>query len=890
MISELTSKTISVIEKYFDFIKNEDYEKTFLLIFPSKKNIGISISLTLLNNFWKKDLDNFQNNTEYKQGDLLKIILPPVEGIRKNKVQRRARCISANAFSIKIGCKDIDQAEIPLKHYEKYIEIENGNFPLSNISDFIAAKNELFKNEVNHYTEFLGLDYYVNPDHLVSKIYFICGHGLVGQNKDFLNQFNLDNIFLDNQHFLLKENMLEFQDFFSTINEAQEDNQFFKETVTNKLFEIDDHYSEELLRIKQILLNKLNGNEFENSCFLKLYNDLISEFEDNDLIEQFSNLKQYLKVQDNLLDNIRCIIIENPELANQNQNIINQLVVRKIPVLILADRSLYKKNDRESLNIFLTNNQNCFILNWSRESISKIREDETESFWDNEALTFSKRFQRQRIRINKKKDNHFLDELFVFFELKNNIKKLEGFEQLKQDYYDYLRPVVYWFKNSTGKISKSNIPDSINGALNLFNQSFSIYSNNLKSSNLELYEKIIQLLNEFETFEQNSKTIPPDKDHIFNQKIEFLNDQMYFFESLSETHVFNISKRASKILFTGYPYKEYSTSFLNNAIFDVFIPEIDILAWCNEGNLIEKSIQKSLSIPDKIKDNLPNEVSLFKAEITPILEYQLVITGDCTDTDLSNFEDYESTQKNIESNIRFAKYSIGDSENLRKVKILCFSENRKVFIESKTKLLTLNGKLSFNECNWDEIQTGDKVFIYNLTRQMNIEMRPETAIAENLLIMDSWFVCLNYLIQESNYNFTVLESVLKKFNTEWGYNANPEIYNLRNWLNEERVTNVPDPNNLKLILRTLYNEMPNVDSVIENKMKKIYSAKKIVEKEDRRNRNEIKEAIKKSYKNASENFTIYVNNVAIEIQMLIIQEKLNPDNFAVDSKQIGIVI
>jgi hypothetical protein len=119
-------------------------------------------------------------------------------------------------------------------------------------------------------------------------------------------------------------------------------------------------------------------------------------------------------------------------------------------------------------------------------------------------------------------------------------------------------------------------------------------------------------------------------------------------------------------------------------------------------------------------------------------------------------------------------------------------------------------------------------------------------------------------------------------------NSNPEPSNLRNWLHKERMINAPEKDNLKLIL--LAAETSDVNDV----SKKIMTAKRRVEKFDRKNRDDIKKQIEK-YINKydieeSDEFTLVVNSVSIVVKHGVVKHKMETVNLKMEQDKIGIII
>jgi len=887
MTGNYTKFTNDFIRSYIENINKQP----LLLMFPSKKNIGISICLSMLKEYWLNDIENYDSQINFKKGDILKITLPPIIGIRKNTIVKRIKCEGFINGSVKIIDIDKVATTVSLVHYERYMIADNSNKKLNKFTDFAIARRQLFKSETNPYSSFLKLDYYLNPNRLKSKIYFICGNGLIGNTRNFIEKFKLNNLNLEKESLYIKEDLNDFNNFFLNIDENQ--NISFSEIVTTILNSFDETFSDEIIDLKIEILSNIENNTINSEQFRKLYNNLIEELEDDNNIRAnnsaiaLSHQINLLHTSDDLLNNVKFVIINNVKIANENQNTIKKLLNINIPVIILADRALYKKENRENQDLFINNNKECYRLNWNREKLMYLEETIDKDNWDYIPFKLSKRYLNQKIIISKNNRNDEEDRLYSYFEIEGNLKELNGNEQLKKDYYDYLRPVIYWFKNSTGELSL-NIPMYINDALNKFQDSFNMVTISLNQTNPNLNNNFKKIIEVFKSFTSNGKILTFGNSFVFNQTFSIFNDEGYNF-NINVNNVFDKIYSVEKIVFTGYPYKEYSKSYLNYSIFEKYISNIEILTWCREGQSIENNIRKTIIAAEKISDNLPEGFTKFYKNDEYILHERLLVKGDCKQFDnINDVDDFEINQKDLENNYQYANYSGKETEHLKKVTVIEFAGNKKMFMASNTKILTLKNSGSLENCKWEEIRPYDIVFIFKLTRQMNIDMRPDSDISGNFKKMDLWYEELKKLFVFLNEKTLLLHAKLIEINHTHNLGGNPEIYNIKNWLHKERYINAPDPKNLKLILTAA--KIPN----IEEMMNSIYKSKKSIEKEDRNNRKIIKIAITKEMKISSEKtprkFIIQVNGVRITVHQEVVLEKKDPENLMVEVGQIGIIL
>ncbi len=763
MITPLLSKTIEAINAYEIALQNDDAKNPLLIVFPSKKDVGVSICLSLLKQYWLEDIEMVDNDIVFSNGDILTIRLPPKENVRKNYVNRRVKYCGMSGSNIVIQASDTGEntSTIPLNNFKNYIQVERGNYRLSGITDFISARKELFLDGVNNYTSFLELDYFINPENLKSKVYFICGRGVMGDTRDFLIRHNLSDIITEDQNFFLKENFIEFNTYFDRLNQAQ--NAGFAAVVTAILCQIDETYGDSILELKERILYNIINNSFNSTEFKNIYEELIDDLEAEEN-EDASNIHDALLMHinllytsSNLLENVKVVIVNNMKVAAENQQTINDLLNSGIPVVILIDRALYKKDKREQVTLLLSHFQESYKVNWKRENLVLLTEDPNENCWDIIPYNLAKRFQKQQVVISRFAENDDADKLYGYFEIQAALNQLLGHEQLKQDYYDYLRPVIYWYKNSIGDLNNNNIGQLLVDSMQAFRQTYDLVSPGLGQINSELNNNLRLAIEIFSNFNVNNKLLNPAISCIFNQRINKLNNAPFKIAN-DINHVYEIEQDAEYIQFSGYPYKEYTNTFLNSAIFDECIPNIEILAWCREGESIKRNIEKTVQLADQILNNLPPNFNILEGAV----EDYLTIKGTCNDSFIPEaIDDIDKNQGEIEGS-RYSGYSGTQNEGLQRVRVLEFNGGGKMFLSDKSKkIFTYKGRNTFDDCKWEEINTGDTILYYNLTRHISIDMRPDSGLSGNLDTMDYWYTVLqNLFITQCDSNLNELELML----------------------------------------------------------------------------------------------------------------------------------
>lgn len=257
MVSRYTEITVEVINSYFNGIN----DKPLLMLFPSTKDMGIVISISCLKYFWLKDVKNYTGQNDYNTGDILKITLPPKQFVRNNKARKRVRCLGTSDGMIRIEDKNECCAKLRILHYERYLEVERGDFNLSTFPDFARARRELHEAEESPISSFLGLDYFINPDTVGSKVFFICGRGLVRETRSFLEEHSIWDVVSENGKLCIEQTLKEFDDYFASLNKEQNNSENFKTIlpviIENMSDSVSSSISDYLNQINLHLKNKL---------------------------------------------------------------------------------------------------------------------------------------------------------------------------------------------------------------------------------------------------------------------------------------------------------------------------------------------------------------------------------------------------------------------------------------------------------------------------------------------------------------------------------------------------------------------------------------------------------------------------------------------------------
>lgn len=898
MFTELT-------EKSFDFIEaciNEP-NKPVHIILPSKKNFGASLSARLLKKFWIEDLKNVQ---VFQAGDIIKIEIP---NSNNRSTTVRAEVISVNNDEVKL--KFNNAVCLVRKNKDllyQFSTVDNGRNQLSTYEEYDQFIRIIHKNEVdNPWSNFLEVDYPVPTSKLSSKVYFIAGRGNVTDSRELIESMGLINAL--NDGLIVEESLSSFALILANQANAQRGNNNFNQ-IFNQLFQHDfqpgnDDLNNSLNCIRDIL----NRGNVDIGVLRELLNQFLEELLINDYSNEYKSLINIItqnlpNVNLNNFDTslVKCIIINGTELTTNYVNTINTLLDYKIPVIVLSDYANYTNNRRYLIANFYGYFPNIFCLNWDKVKINTLNNFFTDNqYLDKEAYSFCKKYQNQRVTIEAFNDaTNIIDKFFNAFEIRGLLRRIDGFEGIKNAYTIHLRPVVYRVKNIPGPIE---ITKAINEAVNSFRETYELIRSLLNAQEpdiVELLDEILTLFSNEGGTINNSKTLDnlPEHSKYFNQAFDRLaeNELPLTNGQLENTEI-------QTLVFTGTPYEEVKQFYLRKAIFDDF-ENIYFLGFCKEAeNVYQRFINDTISFNRSKHDILPvNYFPIWE----PIVELETDVTylnERCSEykneaEPINEDVDFDEVQDFIE----LARYQVNDSDDSSGgytdndtkvlVNILELDGNKSVFIKKTgaRKLLVLKKNKNFDKSDWDDINLGDRVFTYVITRHDTLEMRGENTLNELVFKdLDIWYAKLKEMWESFNESFIDLAEKLNELKIEKNLlNSNPDPSNLRNWLHKERIINAPEKDNLKLIL--LAAGTSNVNDI----SKKIMTAKRLVEKFDRKNRDDIKKQIEK-YINKhdieeSDEFTVIVNSVSIVVKHGIVKHKMETVNLKMEQEKIGIII
>jgi hypothetical protein len=906
MYSQLTEKT----NCFIDACLTEGLKPIFIIL-PSKKNFGLSLSARLLKKFWLDDLNN--QPISFNQGDIINITIPPRLISNKNSINLLVKVEAINGRSITVSCRPDDtntRINLNVNWLYKYGEKSTKSKPLSTSENFKNKFNELKKADINNnpWSQFLGINDTVTKAQLSSKVYFIAGRGNVEDSREFIEKVGLRDVL--NDGLIVEESLKNFVECIEDNKKRLEKTKSFIQ-VFNAIFPSD--FKPEKNELKEIFVDiseKLRQNNIEITELKSVLNHFLDELNKNGFTDKHQSLYNIIKIlpevtsNDFQISSVKSVLINGTELTTTYASTISALLNRKIPVIILSDYANYTKKRKELITNFHRDFPVVFCLNWDKIKINTLNEiDADNQYLDKEAYNFCKKYLNQRVNIEAfNDDTNIIDKFFNAFEICKLLHRIEGFEGIKNAYTIHLRPVVYWVKNIPGSVEFTK---DIIEAVNSFQETYDLIRSLLYAQE----PNIVNLLEEFLTLFinkggtiNNSKTLDnlPVHSMYFEQTFDTLAEKEL---PLTNCQLENLEIQT--LVFTGTPYEEVKQFYLRKAIFEDF-ENVYFTGFCKEAeNVYLRFVNDTISFNRRIHDILPDNYFPFWESIVELESDVTYLNEKCSEykneAEPIN-EDVDVDFDEVQDLIELARYQVNDRDDYSVgytdkdtkvlVNILELDGNKSVFIKKTgaRKLLVLKKNKNIDKADWDDINLGDRVFTYVITRHDTLEMRGENTVDASVFQdLDIWYERLKVLYENFNRNYTDLAKRLNDLKIENNLQgANPEPSNLRNWLNKDRIINAPERENLRLIL--LAAATPDITA----ETKKIRNAKKKVEKLDRSNREDIKTKIQKHIKKydieGADSFSIIVNSVPIAIKHGIVKHKIEPDNLKMDQDKIGIII
>ncbi len=763
--------------------------------FPEKKSASLWTAISILTNYYFEDhINNEIEGIKYNKGDKVKIFnsIGEVEGITKDFIFLKFK----------------DQGGIPInKKLQSQLNKVHCKRSLSKKSTFGKNYREC-KNNRNPISKILVPKdpETINQNYLESKVLLIAGRGNVKDINDLLNNVKIYNsplseIYPPGKNLIIKPDLKFFIDFFD--NDELNLFEDFKNSM-NRFFDILDinNAKEDLTKI----IEKLDGT------------DVISEELDEDIRGFFADYesempkkiefleKKYPGVKESLPKKIRAVIINDISQIYEYPNAIKGFLEKKIPVIFISNRNVKNNTDFNFYDQLFENNPKYFRLNWNKHKIQELeRHTNGSNYIDQGLWDQCKRYAQQSIDIDVIEGGE-LDILSPL--LLSHIKDLDDFERLQKAFYTYFYPSLYALKNSMGT------SEFIKSSIAKFNSIFDEFKSSIPLNIVKDFEKAISISFNF----QNNTKHFEINENVFAQLLPIESDNKLFIPS--EAISINLSSSESnKIIFTGYPFSEYSGSYLLNATCVDFVPEIKVLCWKNEASLtyaylkrrtlagyFTDNLEELVPLPDKY---LLKQKSDFILELDNYLVVNLKKVNEGEEEDLQYLHTFKYKGYGIGNNLK-SSFSV-------KCDIINFENGSFLFLPNSSKILAqtedINGKLKVSKKAIGELNVGDKIFKYVKDRHaMRDIAKSNKTILSHLEKLEYWKITLEKLYIKCGSSVSKLKLLLDRTKKEYNLdNGNPSKLNIRNWLFDDEFLK-PENENLRIIL------LANNETEIENKL------------------------------------------------------------------------
>ena len=801
--SPLMEISAGMVLDYCDDLYSENCVKSpFIQCFPQKKGAALWTSIIILTNAFLEDyISNVVDGVQFNVGEKVKIFnsIAVIERITPEKVYLKFKDQGGIPINSRLRpgiskVKNHRALSLKKKFAKNYKESKSQRNPISKI--LIPNDSEI-----------------INQNNLVSEVLLIAGRGNIKVFHELLDnsvfyEEKLSKIFGLSKNLIIKPDLKPYIHFFS--KELKKKRDSFGKSL-NKFFEIVNN--EALVKESvSIFIDRLNSEEgisadFEID-FLSFADEYVGAYEEQlkFIIDKFPGVQEVLPKK------LKAIVLNDISQINEYPETINGFLALKIPVVVVSNRNVSNISDIEFYSHLFKNNPDYYRINWNRKKIQDLIECASElDFIDEDLWSQSKRYASQQIKITVTEGSE-LDILIG--ELLSNIKELDEFERLQKAFYKFFYPALYALKNSYSKTTE------VTNLISEFNYIFDdIKGAGLPKSTIALFEKGIRIAYDYVS---NSKNYDP-RHNIFSNHLPALDLNHVYIPCEMDKKNLPTSKK-SKLIFTGYPYQEYSGKFLLNSVCIDFIPDVEILCWPHEGSLTYNYLYRRL-IAGCFTDNiigdynfpakfLLKETSEFTKEVESFLQID------------SNVQIEQEQEADLTYLHTFKYKGYGDNENGESIfKVNCntlnFKDDSFMFLPLKSSILaekeTSGNSIKVVNQKFSELSNGRRIFKYQKDRslykeiaQINDELRNAY---ENLEI---WREKLMKLFDSCNQNVTELFQLFEKEKIKYGIlDAKPTKGNLRNWLFDDDMI-MPDSANVKLILASVSNSIEEVESKVND--------------------------------------------------------------------------
>ena len=788
--SPLMELSAGITLDYCEDLSASKVEKVpLILCFPQKKGAALWSSLIVLTNaFFGDYINNVVDGIQYKVGDKVLIYGCICKIIRISEV------------TVTLEYKDqtvvlqFKEASFAKRFFTKMSKV-SPHRALNKRSKYTAGlklakvnRNSVSKILIPNDTDI------INQNNLDSKVLLIAGRGNVKEfhkllTETVLHDEKLSKTFGLEKNLIIKPDLKPYIDCFNQNNTV--DYQEFKRSLTKLLeMNIDSIVNVKVCKLLEMLNNQSRiSHDFENE-FLAFVDD----FED-EIVQLRFIVGKFPGVQETVPEKLKAVIINDISQLKEYPETINGFLAQNIPVIIISNRNISNVSEIEFYDSLFTGTPDYYRINWNKSKIQALLvHDAGESFIDSELWEQSKRYAAQQISVKISKGFQ-LDELNG--QLLKEIRELDEFELLQKAYYKYFYPAFYALKNSNKKT-----PEVSQLILEFKSVLDSLRFSGLNQSTINLFEKGISLANDFDI---NSKGYNP-RDNIFSSKLQ-VRDMVIPVDKREQNFS---SSMTSKLIFTGYPYQEYSGKYLLNSVCVDFIPDIEILCWPHEGALTINYLRRRL-LAGYFSDNINNKYN-FPSELLIKDKNEFVKEIDSFLSIDSSTPENVDEEKYLNYLHTFKYKGYGASNNVESIfKVNChvinFLDGSFMFLPKNSKILAetevSSGSIKISNLKFSDLTNGLRIFKFlkdkSLYKKISLK---DKLLREAYDRLDVWREKLNRISEQCDGSPKRITEILSVFKNKMNItNAKPTIVNVRNWLFDEDMI-MPDRDNVKLIIST----------------------------------------------------------------------------------------
>lgn len=759
----------------------------FYLSFPDKNLASVWLSISLLTNFFFED---YVNQTGIEQIDSF---------LRGDKIEIFGAVAKIETVSTdKITLEFADQGGIPInKRLRSQISRTNKNLVNTKrlfINNYKASKTS--RNPISKILE-PKEPLTINDKYLSSQVLMITGRGNIKKLRDIFRTSEIYNeplskIFVEDKNLLIEKDLEPFKSAFAPVSSDKD--RLFKELL------LDFLKTETSIEpsAKNNLIHHLESDNFLTTVFKEELEDLLEIF--SEIFPLLTKIYElYPGVRETVPADIKAVVINDIEQIDIYKNAVSGFLRSGIPVFVISDRCIQNFSDLSFLNAFFSKNPFAHRINWNRNKINSLRElsDGKLDYLDKTLWNNCCRYADQKIMI-KVSGTCELDKLL--YESQKIVKGLDEFENIQKHYYRYLFPAIYLFKNSAKNSSE------IYKLTELFSVELQKNKIYLESTISDLLQQIVNFL---KSAESNTKVFSP-LENIFSNILPVELSSETFIPS--DTLKLNIpDQKTQKILFTGYPYNEFSGKYLVEAVCSKFVPEIKLLCWPLEAELTYNYLKRRIlagyftdhTEPDW---NIPEALLLknsddFNNELNSFLLRDNYVFSEPDKYRVEQEQDILSI-----TNFKYKGYNhLKDSQSFSvKCDILNFNDGSFLFLPKNSRVLaqmeTPSGTLKFKNALFSELEIGCKVFKYKKDRSGFRDLaRNNSSVRKALADLEIWRNSLINLFIQLNSNLDTLTSFLSQTKEDKFLEGNPSRGNIQRWLFDDELI-APDTDNTKIIL------------------------------------------------------------------------------------------